>query len=83
MRGVVLKSHHYLTTPLCSSLNELGLGVELFGSLVLNWAVGLETLPEPAPPAEPITASETMAQAQRLTSELTAQRWRQPTTVDE
>lgn len=40
MRGVVLKSHHYLTTPLCSSLNELGLGVELFGSLVLNRAVG-------------------------------------------
>jgi hypothetical protein len=40
MRGVVLKSHQYLTTPLCSSLNELGLGVELFGSLVLNRAVG-------------------------------------------
>jgi hypothetical protein len=40
MRGVVLKSHHYLTTPLCTNLNELGLGVELFGSLVLNLAVG-------------------------------------------
>ncbi len=40
MRGLVLKSHQYLTTPLCSSVNELGLGVELFGSLVLNRAVG-------------------------------------------
>ena len=40
MRGVVLKCHDYMTTPMCSSLNELGLGTELFGSIALNRAVG-------------------------------------------
>lgn len=40
MRGVVLKSHDYLTTPLCASLNGLKMGAELFGSLTLNRAAG-------------------------------------------
>lgn len=40
MRGVVLKSHDYLTTPMCYSLNEIHAGAELFGSLTLNWSVG-------------------------------------------
>ncbi|MDP6347249.1 MAG: DUF6282 family protein [Dehalococcoidia bacterium] len=40
MRGVVLKAHHYCSTPVCFTVNELGLGVELFGSLVMNRSLG-------------------------------------------
>ena len=40
MKGVVLKAHHYCSTPVCFTVNELGLGVELFGSLVMNRSLG-------------------------------------------
>ena len=40
MRGVVLEAHHYCSTPVCSTVNEIDIGAELFGSLVLSRSLG-------------------------------------------
>ncbi len=40
MRGVVLKSHDYVTTPVTYLLQQLVTGIEIFGGLVLDDEVG-------------------------------------------
>jgi len=40
MRAVVIKSHHYSTSPLAYIINQVVAGFSLIGSLVLNSAVG-------------------------------------------
>ena len=40
MRAVVIKSHHYTTSPLAYAVNQVVPGFSLIGSLVLNSAVG-------------------------------------------
>ena len=40
MRGVVIKSHDYITTPLSYTLQILIGGIEIYGSLALNYELG-------------------------------------------
>jgi imidazolonepropionase-like amidohydrolase len=40
MRGIVLKSHHYVTTPVTTLIGDLVTGIEVYGSLVLNTDIG-------------------------------------------
>jgi hypothetical protein len=40
MRGVVIKSHDYITTPLAYTLQILINGIEIYGSMALNYEVG-------------------------------------------
>ena len=40
MRGIILKSHHYITTPISYLLQPMVPGIELFGGMSLDTDVG-------------------------------------------
>ena len=40
LRGIVLKSHYYITTPLTYIVHQLVPGIELYGGLALDFEVG-------------------------------------------
>ncbi|MFC1871010.1 DUF6282 family protein [Chloroflexota bacterium] len=40
MRAIVLKSHHYPTTPLAITVSQLVPGIDVFGSICLDFEVG-------------------------------------------
>jgi hypothetical protein len=40
MRGIVLKSHHYVTTPMTTLIRQFVPDIELFGGLALDEDVG-------------------------------------------
>jgi hypothetical protein len=40
MRGIILKSHHYITTPITCLLQPMVPGIELFGGMTLDTDVG-------------------------------------------